>query len=197
MEGMLVEVHESIPPTWTDDRVTEAKSLWAQGKSAGQIANRFGVTRNVVIARLRSLGLLGKRGEWDDRKDKLLTELWERNISQGNIAKQVSMSTTAVRSRAIRLGLTPRQEPAPKKSERRQRRFNFAKLFDGITETVAEPPIEQRKTFFELEDCHCRWPFGDPRKSDFYFCGATKINGFSYCAAHLRLSMGGYDATHK
>ncbi|NBW19422.1 MAG: GcrA cell cycle regulator, partial [Caulobacteraceae bacterium] len=29
----------------------------------------------------------------------------------------------------------------------------------------------------------CRWPFGDPKKPSFHFCGAPIARG-AYCAAH-------------
>ena len=42
---------------WTDERVELLKTLWAEGLSASQIANRLGgVTRNAVIGKVHRLG---------------------------------------------------------------------------------------------------------------------------------------------
>ncbi|MEL7026638.1 MAG: GcrA family cell cycle regulator, partial [Pseudomonadota bacterium] len=43
---------------WTEERVDVLKRLWADGKSASQIANELGgVTRNAVIGKAHRLGL--------------------------------------------------------------------------------------------------------------------------------------------
>ena len=45
---------------WDDERTAAASKLWAEGKSAEQIAKRIGaVSRNAVIGRLHRLGLTG------------------------------------------------------------------------------------------------------------------------------------------
>src|SRR5690625_800180 len=44
--------------SWTDERVETLKELWAEGKSASQIAKEMGgVTRNAVIGKVHRLGL--------------------------------------------------------------------------------------------------------------------------------------------
>ena len=46
---------------WTDERVEQLKTLWSEGLSAAQIANKMGgVTRNAVIGKVHRLGLSGR-----------------------------------------------------------------------------------------------------------------------------------------
>jgi len=47
-------------------------------------------------------------------------------------------------------------------------------------------PIAERKTIQTLEECHCRWPIGDPQEAEFHFCGKTKVTGLPYCEFHAR-----------
>lgn len=48
---------------WTDERVEQLKTLWAEGLSASQIARVLGgVTRNAVIGKVHRLGLAGRAG---------------------------------------------------------------------------------------------------------------------------------------
>jgi GcrA cell cycle regulator len=48
--------------SWTDDRVQQLKTLWAEGHSAAEIAERLGqTTRNSVIGKVHRLGLAGRR----------------------------------------------------------------------------------------------------------------------------------------
>lgn len=47
---------------WTDDRVEQLKTLWAEGHSASEIADKLGhTTRNSVIGKVHRLGLSGRR----------------------------------------------------------------------------------------------------------------------------------------
>jgi GcrA cell cycle regulator len=46
---------------WTEERVEQLKTLWAEGLSASQIARVMGgVTRNAVIGKVHRLGLAGR-----------------------------------------------------------------------------------------------------------------------------------------
>ncbi len=50
-------------------------------------------------------------------------------------------------------------------------------------------PLEQRKALIDLKNEHCRWPYGEPRKPDFFFCGAPEADfaiGRVYCRFHTR-----------
>jgi GcrA cell cycle regulator len=47
----------------------------------------------------------------------------------------------------------------------------------------------KHKTIATLESNDCRWPIGDPRHSDFHFCGARALTGRPYCELHWRASI--------
>jgi hypothetical protein len=44
---------------------------------------------------------------------------------------------------------------------------------------------QNQVTFAQLEPHHCRWPIGDPRQSDFRFCGCKRLTGKPYCEEHV------------
>jgi hypothetical protein len=49
-------------PGWTDARIERLKALWAEGRSASEIAGLLGeVTRNAVIGKVHRLGLAGRK----------------------------------------------------------------------------------------------------------------------------------------
>lgn len=57
---------------------------------------------------------------------------------------------------------------------------------------AAEIPIAQRCALMNLTNDTCRWPYGDPCKPDFFFCGALDAdleNGRPYCRAHTKKSI--------
>jgi len=61
-----------------------------------------------------------------------------------------------------------------------------ADLLDPIV--AADIPPARRIRLVDLEDCGCRWPFGDPRDRDFGFCDRTSIDGGPYCPPHAALA---------
>lgn len=44
---------------------------------------------------------------------------------------------------------------------------------------------QNQVTFAQLKQHHCRWPIGDPRQSDFRFCGCSRVAGKPYCVEHV------------
>ncbi len=151
---------------WNDDRVEQLKKLWSEGLSASQIASRLGgVTRNAVIGKVHRLGLSGR--------------------------------ATTSRMKSHR----PRPRPAAnlpgnKRMMPKGNRFPAAPNSPLQMIYQAEPfmpsaeeldiPLAERKTIQTLQECHCRWPIGDPQMADFHFCGKQKAAGLPYCEFHAR-----------
>ena len=62
------------------------------------------------------------------------------------------------------------------------------------TDTWNELELEETSelpgvTLLQLEQHHCRWPFGDPVHdfSSFRYCGEPRVQGESYCTGHYEL----------
>jgi GcrA cell cycle regulator len=151
--------------TWTEERVELLKKLWADGLSASQIAAELGgITRNAVIGKVHRLGLSGR-------------------------AKAPSSSAPRQRkARTVSHGFrTPRS-----RGNTALAHLN-APFYDLDLEPEAEPieniiPIGQRCSLLELTEATCRWPIGDPGRSDFFFCGGRPVNSLPYCGYHSRIA---------
>ena len=136
---------------------------------------------------------------WDETREAKLKELWEKGHTASQIAKILGGTTrNAVIGKAHRLKLAGRVAPKKQiiqkkhssdkiedkniRNEDRQinRRNRFKSL---LLDKNFEP--ESPKKLEELSDTDCRWPIGHPDQHDFYFCGRTPIEGFSYCKLHV------------
>ncbi|HEX4708966.1 GcrA family cell cycle regulator [Phenylobacterium sp.] len=64
------------PAIWTDDRVEVLRRLWAEGKSASEIARTLacGASRNAVIGKVYRLGLSGRSVEARRRPPRALPD---------------------------------------------------------------------------------------------------------------------------
>ncbi|MEM7047292.1 MAG: GcrA family cell cycle regulator [Pseudomonadota bacterium] len=99
-----------------------------------------------------------KNSPWTDDQVRKLAELWGRGWSARDIATALGNTTrNSVIGKLHRLRLS---KSKPEKKEATKIRLE------------------------DLTDVTCRWPYGDPRHDDFYFCGATVSPEATYCDAH-------------
>jgi GcrA cell cycle regulator len=57
-----------------------------------------------------------------------------------------------------------------------------------MAKNISKPKSLERKKLLDLEMSDCRWPIGEPRHPDFYFCGAPQLDGRPYCELHWRMA---------
>jgi GcrA cell cycle regulator len=125
-----------------------------------------------------------------------LKRLWAAGLSASEIAEALGgdVSRCAVLGKVMRLGLThrksPKFKPGPPRPKATIRRPPVVALSPSPPPSPPPPPLEQkprmrRLQLLQLNEHHCRWPFGDPHRHPFYFCAADRRPGDAYCAFHM------------
>jgi GcrA cell cycle regulator len=133
---------------------------------------------------------------WTIEEIAFVKQRHDAGISYGQIARELGHGLTrnAVIGKVHRLGLdrrghafTPTQKfpKAPRaprfwKPKRILAPFKFIKAKAEMEPETSPDPV----TLMQLKPRHCRWPLGEPRDPDMLYCGATKIEGYSYCGRH-------------
>jgi len=131
---------------------------------------------------------------WTDEKVNKLKELWGKGHTASQIAEMLGDTTrNAVIGKAHRLNLEARaptkQKSASGKQETKpvrrvqQPTSRKSKFKSILLDKNFEP--EKPTSLESLTDSTCRWPIGHPDKQDFYFCGRSPVEGFSYCKLHV------------
>ena len=132
---------------------------------------------------------------WTRDREEKLKELWKKGHTASQIAEILGETTrNAVIGKAHRLKLAARAPAKGVKAEKKQVLTNKevknekfisrkARFKSILLDKNFEP--ESPKTLEQLEDKNCRWPIGHPDEKDFYFCGRTPVEGFSYCKLHV------------
>lgn len=160
--------------SWTDENVETLKSLWAQGLSAGQIEGRMrGFSRSAIIGKVHRLGLAPRttavRKRPSPRNGLRFGDLSTKKLSPsaGASAKRRSppQLTMSALQQQIAAGVTFVDIPEPSPSN-------------------VDPSRQHIASEAWNETC-CKWPIGDPQRRDFHFCGAERVAGLPYCAAHV------------
>ncbi len=160
--------------SWNDERVELLKKLWADGLTASQIAGRIGaVTRNAVIGKVHRLGLSG-RATTTRMKSHRPRPRPNTGTGAGGVAGGIAKRPIPAKPRFQNVGNTALRAL-----------YHEAEPYVAPVEELVIPLAEQR-SIQTLEECHCRWPIGDPQEAEFHFCGKTKAAGLPYCEFHAR-----------
>jgi GcrA cell cycle regulator len=105
---------------------------------------------------------------WNEDRLGNLKRLWAEGLSITQIGLEIGVSRNAVVGKVHRMGLPKRQSPIVR----------------------SDKPVEPKRrklsplTFADWDRNKCCWPIGDPRASDFHFCGDKIREGRPYCATH-------------
>ena len=131
---------------------------------------------------------------WTQDREQKLKELWEKGHTASEIAKILGgITRNAVIGKAHRLNLAARAASKKTDGIKKQSANNQIKQERNISRKSRFKSLlldknfeaENPKKLEELDDKNCRWPIGHPDEEDFYFCGRTPIEGFSYCKLHV------------
>ncbi|MBX7146053.1 MAG: GcrA family cell cycle regulator [Alphaproteobacteria bacterium] len=130
--------------------------------------------------------------QWTEQRINLLKDLWGQGKSASQIARILGEGLTrnAVIGKVHRLGLASRPtvssspQSIPKIPEKKpvvvEKNTVKKKVKPSSTLSVSvAPPIVQRT---------CMWPIGDPKQSDFQFCGQVVEVGKPYCSEHCNIA---------
>lgn len=161
---------------WPPDMIERARQLWEAGHSASEIAADLGhgLSRNAVTGKLHRLGIV--RGHSNNRSEATSLRLKIRRRRE----KPPAPAPVVMRKRLARTPASPKV-------------FHYILEFDQRPMRELSPddiPLAQRKQLLDLRANDCRWPYGDPGKPGFFFCGGETIVGHSYCATHHAISRG-------
>ena len=138
---------------------------------------------------------------WDDAAVEQLKGLWADGASAETISTTLGCgSRNSVIGKVHRLGLSGRAKPrsgvqtaraARPRRAPAQRVLRAAPPLAPIElpepEILEIVPLGQRCCLHDLSDSKCRFPVGDPRDVDFFFCGGVPLEGLPYCNFHHRV----------
>ena len=171
--------------SWSEERVEALKTMWAEGKSASQIAKELGnVTRNAVIGKVHRLGLSNRAAA--------PAKTAEREAAP---AKPAAAPPAAKKPAAEKAATAPAPETRPVPVSRKPiitagqplpPQPSQSEISAEALATLAEYQKTALKlTLMDLTERTCKWPIGDPATDEFWFCGHPAQAGKPYCETHV------------
>jgi len=143
-----------------------------------------------------------KGREWSKQEIVFLIDNWGA-MSATKIGAELGRGRNAIIGKAHRLGLpdaTPQKKS--RKSEPVRKSKKRARAPKKVPVATAPPPRSESCVSLTLNDDypknptdaatavnalaphHCKWPIGDPKSSEFGFCGERRADDGPYCARH-------------
>ena len=159
--------------------------------------------------------MIRNRSTWTIERVARMKTLIDAGLSCAQIADEIGVSRNAVIGKANRLHLsrftTATQGQAERTGPPQIARMRIARgrrlpALQANPQTFVEVSANtaSRRSLSELQECHCRWPIGDPGTEDFGFCGNKPLDGLPYCSMHARLAyrrppkaLSGFRRTHR
>ena len=178
--------------TWTPERIQRMRELFEQGRTSREIAAALGgVTRNAVCGRLNRMGLKRK----EPPKAKVTTMPAEQHDDHLKaLARRCRQDGSSLAEIGNWIGRTKDwvkwHTRNPEDRERRGWMRKTIKERNIPDRAVRNHPLLHSRpcTLFDLREWNCRYPIGDPKHSNFRFCGARRLEPHSYCATHHKLT---------
>jgi len=160
---------------WTEERIELLKSLWAEGRSASQIAEILGhgLTRNAVIGKAHRLGLAARPSPVRTGEAGQAARPAQAGGAGDAAPAEAAPAEGERAAGGAATGEAGQSEPAKPQAVRPRARG------------PQKPP---RITLLDLNDRICKWPIGHPDEPDFHFCGRPVQPPFPYCAEHCALA---------
>lgn len=173
--------------SWNEERVEALRTMWAEGKSASQIAKELGnVTRNAVIGKVHRLGLSNRAQPAKTEKDaaaapKAKAAPKPKPTKEEPAAKPAPAPAVEARPAPLpaRKPIVPAGQPLPPQPSQ-------SEISAETLASLAEFEKKAKKlSLMELTERTCKWPIGDPATEAFWFCGHPAQAGKPYCKTHV------------
>ena len=179
--------------SWTEERVETLKAMWAEGKSASQIAKELGgVTRNAVIGKVHRLGLSNRNqpAKTTEEAPAAAPAAEPKARPAPKEAPPVSDPAPAAeaepapaREPVQRKAVVPAGQPLPPQPSQ-------SEISEEQRKNLRDLEKRARKlTLLQLTERTCKWPIGDPATEEFWFCGHPAQPGKPYCETHVSVAL--------
>lgn len=178
---------------WTQERINLLIDLWMSGKSASTVAKELGnVSRNAVIGKVHRLGISNRDNTQKvsslSNSASLKKELYDNSKIQVQVNRKSKQSKSSKKI-TILSAVKEKNTKISRTTVKRGTHTGKAYSKQSILESDPDASMEfKRLSLLELRDKHCRWPSGDPRDSNFSFCGCPTADGSPYCAYHSKIA---------
>jgi GcrA cell cycle regulator len=187
---------------WTEDRIEQLKSMWAQGATASEIAEKLGgVSRNAVIGKAHRLGLEARPSPVKPGEEKAKASARKAAPKAQPAPAPAPAPAPVAQVPAPDRSPVARQPQRPQGSDQMQYRSigpgGFIRQGPGdqqapippapprrLIPAKPSPEVADKTGLLDLNDRICKWPMGHPGEPDFHFCGAQANPGYPYCVEH-------------
>lgn len=168
---------------WTEEQDRIRLAMIAEGKSASEIGEALGKSRNSVIGRSRrqERGMdTGNRIIWTPERYAKLERLFCQSYTTAQMAEALECSTHVISRRLSILRQRKQLRGRAKTASSPRPKFTWRN----------RPPVMSQGepvSFLDLKSNHCRYIIGPVDFERTMYCGSPAMLGQSWCPVHARV----------
>jgi len=133
---------------------------------------------------------------WSALEDEIMARMAGQGKSGSEIGEALGRPRNSVIGRCTRQGIKLRGRKIANKGGRPRKAIAqpnppaqpVAPIVSPQPRPSAQPEPPRMITLMQLTRSSCRFPFGDPKKPDFRYCGLSQHGDSPYCEAHQALA---------
>jgi GcrA cell cycle regulator len=195
--------------SWTEERIERLKSMWHDGATASEIADKLGgVSRNAVIGKAHRLGLEARPSPVKPGEEHAPAAAKPARKAEAAPApaKPAPAAEKADPQQGAESAAQPQRGPrSPHQRQSGSENMQYRSIGPGgfirqgpgdqqapippapprrLVPAKPSPEVADKTSLLELNDRICKWPMGHPGEPDFHFCGQPSNPGYPYCVEH-------------
>ncbi|QNM82770.1 GcrA cell cycle regulator [Sphingomonas sabuli] len=198
--------------SWTEERIERLKTMWHDGATASEIAEKLGgVSRNAVIGKAHRLGLESRPSPVKPGDDGSAAKA----APKPRAAKPAPAAAKPAPKAATpppppppppaQAKAAPAPQPQPQRAQPKGDNVQYRSVGPGgfirqgpgdqqapippapprrLVPAKPSPEVADKTSLLDLNERICKWPMGHPGEPDFHFCGQPSNPGYPYCVEH-------------
>jgi len=160
---------------------------------SGTLALDYSKITNIAVSKI----------PWSEYEDQQLRQMTVDGMNRREMSEKLKRSTAAIARRCKKLGLTRGKgnhalvqatmkalkfkNTGPNGDLKPKGEPDLSAIAPSMLAIINKPAPKRNQhncDIMELTRTKCRWPYGDPQKPGFFFCGAPVEGVKSYCTKH-------------
>lgn len=191
---------------WTEERIERLKTMWHEGATASEIADKLGgVSRNAVIGKAHRLGLEARPSPVKPGEENAAAPAPAKAKKAEKAPAPKAPPAEKPQEQPAPRAAAPQPQPQPQRARPGGDTVQYRSVGPGgfirqgpgdqqapippapprrLVPAKPSPEVADKTGLLDLNDRICKWPMGHPGEPDFHFCGSPANPGYPYCVEH-------------
>ena len=184
---------------WTEKRIKKLKELFAKGLSTSEIGKKLGVSKNTIVGKIHRLRQANELELTRNDKEYVNDSKQQKKLFTFSFSKKLSVqnavsnkNTDVEKSSKILIdndrAVIENKAELIRKTSIDEADVVGSEFFKDEQAFFKDRNKDKKYQLKDLKNDMCRWAYGEPNSSNFFFCGKKTIGNKPYCLKHAKMA---------